>query len=175
MDEYWDLLNEEREPLGLLHLRGDKIPVGMYHLVVHSWIMDDNGRFLISQRQVGRTDELLWERTGGSVLAGETSLQSAIREVKEELGIDIYDCRHFFIKSERRDSRQDFFDAWLFLVDNSHLSCKIDEKEVLAWKWVTLEDMDNLKQHHLLVTTSEYYDEVYRFYESLNVSQQKMR
>ena len=28
MTEYWDLLDENREPLGLLHRRGDALPAG---------------------------------------------------------------------------------------------------------------------------------------------------
>lgn len=31
----------------------------------------------------------MWEATGGSILQGESSLDGAIREVREELGIDI--------------------------------------------------------------------------------------
>lgn len=167
MDEYWDLLNEDRKPLGIRHLRGETIPLGMYHLVVHSWIMDENGCFLISQRQVGRTDEFLWERTGGSVLSGETSLDGAIREVEEELGLDVRNCNHYFIKSERRDDRQDFYDAWLFIVQRDDVSCSTDIIEVKAWKWATIEEVRNMKQKHLLVNTSEYYEEVYKLYKSI--------
>ncbi len=31
----------------------------------------------------------MWECTGGSALIGETSKEAAIRETKEELGIDV--------------------------------------------------------------------------------------
>ena len=34
MTEYWDLLGENREPLGLLHQRGKSMPVGARHLCV---------------------------------------------------------------------------------------------------------------------------------------------
>ena len=36
--EIWDLYNEKRELTSLEHLRGEEIPEGYYHLVVHVWI-----------------------------------------------------------------------------------------------------------------------------------------
>lgn len=168
MGEYWDLFDINRKNLGITHLRGEVIPDGMYHLVVHAWIMDYSGNFLISQRQKGRTDELLWERTGGSVLAGESSLDGALREIDEELGINICNCSHFFIKSEKREQFRDFFDAWLFLVNNSDISCKINDAEVLAWKWASFEELTHLKEEKKLVKSSEYFDEVYSFFLRVN-------
>ena len=135
MDEYWDLFDENRNYLGITHKRGEHVPAGMFHLVVHAWIMDKSGHFLISQRQKGRTDELLWERTGGSVLAGETSLEGALREIKEELGLDLHAAPYAFIKSEKRDRYHDFYDSWLFLVDNMQVDCKTNETEVRTWKY----------------------------------------
>lgn len=107
-DEYWDLFDENRVVKINHHRRGDKIPEGLYHLVVHAWIMDSSGMFLFSQRQKGRSSELKWERTGGSTLEGEKSLDGARREVLEELGIDLKDARTYFIKSVKREKYHDF-------------------------------------------------------------------
>jgi len=55
-----------------------------------AFILDKNGKILLTRRgpkarnQVGK-----WEAPGGSVEFGETAKQATIREVKEELGIDI--------------------------------------------------------------------------------------
>ena len=32
MTEYWDLLDQNRNPLGTLHRRGDPLPAGARHL-----------------------------------------------------------------------------------------------------------------------------------------------
>lgn len=53
--EYWDLFNRNRVWVRNHHKCGDRIPDGLYHIVVHSWVMDYYGNFLISQRQKGRT------------------------------------------------------------------------------------------------------------------------
>lgn len=86
--EIWDLYNENRELLGIDHIRGKELPEGCYHLVVHAWIRNSKGEYLISQRSADRpTFPLMWECVGGSVLKGEDSLSGAIREVQEEVGL----------------------------------------------------------------------------------------
>ena len=165
--EYWDLFNRNRVWVRNHHKRGDKIPDGLYHIVVHSWVMDYYGNFLISQRQKGRTDELMWERTGGSVLEGESSIEGAKREVGEELGIDLAEIQPVLIKSERRDKYSDFFDAWLFVVDREKNICKIDNVEVLDFKWVDLSELKRMDNDGLLVSSSLYYEEVCELYSSL--------
>ena len=63
------------------------VTIDGYHLVVHVWIRNSKGEYLISQRSANRpTYPLMWECVGGSVVKGEDSLQGAIREAKEEVG-----------------------------------------------------------------------------------------
>ena len=44
---------------------------------------------MIQQRSETVKNPLVWSATGGSVVAGEDSYTGAIREVKEELGLDL--------------------------------------------------------------------------------------
>lgn len=59
---------------------------GTYHLVVHVCVFNQKGEMLIQQRQPFKQGwPNLWDVTmGGSALAGETSQQAAMRELKEE-------------------------------------------------------------------------------------------
>lgn len=58
--EIWDLYNENRELLGKDHVRGGQLPIDGYHLVVHVWIRNSKGEYLISQRSANRpTNELV--------------------------------------------------------------------------------------------------------------------
>ena len=52
--EIWDLYNENRELLGKDHIRGEQLPIDGYHLVVHVWIRNSKGQYLISQRSANR-------------------------------------------------------------------------------------------------------------------------
>lgn len=88
--ELWDLYNERWELTGRDHIRGEEIPQGYYHLVVHIWIRNSKGEYLISQRSADRpTFPLIWECVGGSVTKGEDSLTGALRETQEEVGLTL--------------------------------------------------------------------------------------
>ena len=52
-------------------------------------LLDADGRVLIARRPEGKPMAGLWEFPGGKVEKGETPEVSLIRELKEELGIDV--------------------------------------------------------------------------------------
>jgi 8-oxo-dGTP diphosphatase len=52
-------------------------------------LVDGEGRVLIAQRPEGKSMAGLWEFPGGKVETGESPEASLIRELKEELGIDV--------------------------------------------------------------------------------------
>lgn len=58
-------------------------------LVAACALVDMDGRVLIAQRPEGKNLAGLWEFPGGKVEPGETPEVSLIRELKEELGIDV--------------------------------------------------------------------------------------
>jgi 8-oxo-dGTP diphosphatase len=56
-------------------------------------LIDADGRVLIAERPAGKPMAGLWEFPGGKVEEGERPEQTLIRELKEELGIDVSeDC-----------------------------------------------------------------------------------
>lgn len=62
-------------------------------LVVAAALVDTDGRILLAQRPEGKQMAGLWEFPGGKVDAGERPEDSLIRELHEELGIDVRaDC-----------------------------------------------------------------------------------
>src|SRR6478672_5808071 len=58
-------------------------------LVAAVALVDKDGRVLLSQRPEGKQLAGLWEFPGGKVEAGERPEAALIRELKEELGIDV--------------------------------------------------------------------------------------
>ncbi len=52
-------------------------------------LMDVDGRILLAQRPAGKSMAGLWEFPGGKVDTGETPEAALIRELKEELAVDI--------------------------------------------------------------------------------------
>ena len=58
-------------------------------LVAACVLLDGDGRILIAKRPEGRSLAGLWEFPGGKVELGESPEHALIRELAEELGIDI--------------------------------------------------------------------------------------
>lgn len=58
-------------------------------LVVACALVDDDGRVMLAKRPEGRSMAGLWEFPGGKVDLGERPEAALIRELNEELGIDV--------------------------------------------------------------------------------------
>lgn len=60
-------------------------------LVAAAALVDRDNRVLIAQRPEGKPMAGLWEFPGGKVHAGETPEQALVRELEEELSIEVCD------------------------------------------------------------------------------------
>ena len=161
--ELWDLYTENREPTGRTHIRGEEIPDGCFHLVVHVWIRNSKGEYLISQRSGNRpTFPLMWECVGGSVLAGEDSLTGALREVKEEVGFDLKPNDGHLLFTKLRSvisgkTFRDIMDVWLFQYDGEVSLTNATTDEVAQTKWMTRSEIEQLRESGDLVETLYYF------------------
>lgn len=149
--ERWDLLNADGRPLGQTMIRGDRLQAGQYHLVVHVWIVDSQGRLLIQKRSPDlKLMPDTWAVTGGSAIAGEDSVTAAVRELGEELGLR-KSPRDFTLLGRLR-RRNSLCDLWLVRSDAEVSSLKLQKEEVAAAKWVTRENLmemvENRQFHH---------------------------
>ena len=165
--ELWDLYNENREKItGKEHIRGNEIPDSCYHLVVHVWIKNSNGEFLISQRAADRKNApLMWECVGGSVLKGEDSLSAALREVKEEVGIELAADKGKVLFTKVRKfvngkKFNDILDVWLFEYDGDITLENATTNEVAQAKWMNKDEISDLFRNNLLVDTLSYFFDV---------------
>ena len=164
--ELWDLYTEDRKLTGKEHIRGEKLPENTYHLVVHVWIKNSKGQYLISQRSDNRpTFPLMWECVGGSVLKGESSIDGAIREAKEEVGVELLPDNGKLIFSKNRkiiDGKKfnDILDVWLFQYDGDATLNNATTDEVKQIVWMDKNQiLDLLKQNELVDTLKYFFTE----------------
>ena len=161
--EIWDLYNENRELLGRDHIRGEQLPIDGYHLVVHVWIRNSNGEYLISQRSANRpTFPLMWECVGGSVIKGEDSLQGAIREAKEEGGVELLPEKgHGLFTKVRKivEGRifNDIMDVWLFEYDGEIDLANATADEVEQVAGLSREQVKELFEQKMFVDPLKYF------------------
>ena len=116
--EIVDLFDDKRRKLNKNWIRENGTPnQGEFVQVVHIWIMNDNGDLLIQKRQENvRNHAQKWAYTAGAVDAGESSLEGAIREAKEELGIDLKENKVEFLLSFKR--KKNYVDGLLKIILN---------------------------------------------------------
>lgn len=84
-----------------------------YDLSVQIWIMNDKKEIVLTKRSSKMSYPNLWECTEGLVDVNETSLEAAIREVKEELGINIYPHEIIKLKIDKRIEKPKYVDVYL--------------------------------------------------------------
>lgn len=91
MDELIDILNSEGQPTGKTALKSEAHRMGWFHPTIHVWFYTQNGQLLIQQRAKNKdTHPLLWDvSVAGHIGAGEEIENSAVREVYEEIGLQI--------------------------------------------------------------------------------------
>ena len=161
--EVWDLYDENKVKTNKTCIRGEEIPDDYYHLVVHVWIKNNKGEYLISQRSESRTSyPLLWECVGGSVVKDEDSLQGALRETKEEVGIDLDKNKGKIVYSELRKTYHnkkfnDIMDVWLFNYDGEVDLNNATTDEVCDVKWMNKDAIKALLDDKKLVPTLQYF------------------
>ncbi len=147
--ELWDVYDEDRNLTGRIHRRGDPLQPGERHLVVHIWLRNREGKFLLTKRAPTKGYPNMWECTGGSALAGDDSLTAAIREVKEETGLTIFAehgrCLYTY------PIRNNFTDVWLFDTDAKLSKVVLLEGETTDAMYATREEIMTMYEEGVLV------------------------
>lgn len=160
--EIWDVLDASGEKTGETWQRGIPLPDGLYHRVVHVWLQNETGDYLV-QKRAEHLSWLpgLWATTGGSVVSGEDSLIGAIRELKEEIGLTLSPqslvLLKRFVKSDY--SPDTTFDLWYARIDAKTAElCQIGPE-------VSQVDFKSLEEILAMVKAGQFVD--YGYFEFL--------
>lgn len=161
MSEFWDIYDINKKKTGRLAERGVYwLKEGEYHIVVTGIILNSKNEILISQRAADRNFGLIWECNGGSILAGETSLEGVLRELKEELGLQFTAEEAIFLKEIKRE--RDFKDLWLFRKDIDINEITFPDGEAIDAKWVSIDEFMKMYDNQEIVPTVNFGREDYK-------------
>lgn len=121
MDELIEILNEDGTTTGKATTKLEIYEHGYWHRSVHIWIVNDTQELLVQKRNpYKKTFPNLWAiSSAGHVLAGEDSLSAGIRELKEELNIDIQPNQLEYLFTIRRE--QPYKNSFLRVIDDVYL------------------------------------------------------
>lgn len=157
--ELWDIYTKDREKTGKAIVRGNPLGEGEYHLVVHMWIMNSKGQFLIQKRAIGvKSSPNMWAITGGAAIAGDDSYSACIREVKEEIGIraDMEQAEVAFTYIRQVS----ICDVWLIRQDFSIEECTLQKEEVSEVKWATSQEIIEMVERGIF-HNYQYLDDLF--------------
>lgn len=153
--EYFDIIDENGNPTGEVIERKLAHRTGAPHRTSHVWIV---------RRREGRIQILLQKRcttkdsfpgcydisSAGHIPAGQDYVESALRELQEELGVfveesDLQDCglHHIFIDEvfygERFVDKQ-VCKVYLLWLDQNEDAFRIQEEEIDSVRWMDFEE-----------------------------------
>jgi isopentenyldiphosphate isomerase len=141
--EKCDVVNEFGARTGRVVNRGTELGPGEFYLVVHIWIRDEHGNYIIQQRAPHlQSWPNVWATTVGYVLAGEESSSGAIREVKEELGIALPLAQMKRVAQLVWENRVE--DIWMVEVSKNLIATPMLGSEVSNWKWISGVELEQM-------------------------------
>lgn len=159
MGELWDIYDCSYNKTGRLHERGSAMNKGEFHLVVQIWLINNKGEFLISQRVDTGESDGMWHTTGGCAVSGDDSLVAALRETKEELGINL-DPKNgkLFMQNIVKHTNDDgamFGDVWVFRQEVDISSVVFQPDEICDAMWASKEKISKMIDDGIFL--SEWY------------------
>jgi mutator protein MutT len=150
--EIWDAYDKHGNKLGFDQLRGEPIPEDVYHIVVEIYSITENNEILITQRHPNKSWPLKWEITGGSILKGESPEEGAIRELREETGIEVADSDLNFVYNYIPRGSPSIYKCFVVFVNKEKTKIYLQEGETIAYRYLAYEEFKEF------IKTNNYVD-----------------
>lgn len=146
--ELWDAYDGSFNKIkDMTLIRGEHIPEGVFHLVCEIIVKHTDGSYLLMQREKRKPFGGMWEATaGGSALQNETPLDCAVRELREETGIDSKDL----LEVGRVTSNNTIYVEFLCVTNCDKDSITLQDGETIAYKWISKNELVTMQKNELL-------------------------
>ncbi len=117
---------------------GGSPPISQRTIRVVAAVLEEGGKYLITQRRGSAVLPLMWEFPGGRVEAGETDQQALKRELAHRLGVEIDVGKLISFVSHPYEH----YVVDLFLYECTLVTETLEPRAVNAFKWVASGDFD---------------------------------
>lgn len=147
MEELIDIYDANRNFTGkTIPREGAFLQEGEYMLYVLAIVQNAQGKYLITQRSLDKHWAAgWWEVTGGGVLTGETSVQAVVREVGEEVGLDVsaepLEPAYSYENVDLKRGDNYIVDIYHFHLDVSEDDVTLQDSEAIGCKFATWEEI----------------------------------
>jgi len=151
MDESIDIYSENNESLNIIKLRSEAHRRGLWHRTAHVWIYNRKAEILLQLRSDSKSIfPNMWDvSSAGHIGAGEIPVESAIRELYEEIGLKaaIEELKFYKIKKQSsiyRNFLDNEFNYIYFLkFDGDLANFKLQKEEVTDLKFCHSKELKN--------------------------------
>ncbi len=155
-DELIDIFTKTGEPSGEVKLKSEAHKTGLYHASVHIWFYTKDRKILFQKRADDKdTFPGLWDvSVAGHIGTGEKPIDSAIREIEEEIGLLIpkEDLEFIGIYLAEKIPKLGLFDnefhhIYLVKLRNSLDQLTLQKEEVSDIKLISINEITEVLQH----------------------------
>ncbi|MCL2860544.1 MAG: NUDIX domain-containing protein [Oscillospiraceae bacterium] len=149
--EYLDVVDEENNLTGKTEERDIIHAKGLWHREISVWIMNQNKELLIQKRAATKKQGANnWSTCAGHVDIGEDPQKTAIREIKEELGIEVKETELEYLFTEKisvvlSNSYNNIF-SYKYLLKTTALieDYKINLEELSEVRYISFDEVEQL-------------------------------
>lgn len=173
-EELIDVLNENGIKTGEILTRKEVHEKGLWHRIIVIAIINEKNEILIQQRSDDKDKNPgMWDiSVTGHLSSGQDSLTSATREISEEVSVslgysvEVKDFRFMFSFRKEEKVNEHHYDRQFydfFILRQNGLSAdniRFQKSEVQAIKFVSISELNRMREENLLVQRDECYDEL---------------
>ena len=154
--ELIDALDSNGNKTGEVKTKREIYESGDFHRTVHVWIINDKNEILVQKRNPKKgTFPNLWAiSVAGHVRSGETSVEAALRELKEEIGQKLKedDLKYLFTVKRKQPFKEISFnaidDVYLVKLNLDVENTKLQFSELTDIKYVYYEYLEQIFKNH---------------------------
>lgn len=151
--ELFDIINEDGSKTGIARERTVAHRDGSLHATVHIWFLNDKGELLLQKRSAHKDSNpgCYDISSAGHISSGDEVLPSAVREAKEELGVNISEADLMPLGVHRNFSKKEFYGhpfldneySYVFLCRKSIdiNTLHLQKEEVESVKWMNIDEV----------------------------------